>query len=437
MKLGASLARTLAHFFPEHRQWMQAVKDTRDQDLITYGRSFMIWESLMAFLLKLGSRRQIRFELDTPAALANLNRLSGADQKTHAHSDSLEHFLGHVPLGALLQLRHQMVQRLIRMKLLEYARVQGCLLVALDGTGLLSFGLQPHCAHCLTRTVNGKTEYYHHVLEAKLVTPDGLALSIATEFIQNMDPKASKQDCELKAFGRLAAELHRRYPQLQLCLLFDALYANGTVMDLCAQYHWKYFITFKPGSMPSFFQEYQALREQCPQNRKTIPASAARPGQSLAWVNDLEHVDDQKRRHRLHVLESRETDSEGTPHGFAWLTNFRMNAGNAADLANRGGRCRWKIENEGFNNQKNGGFNLEHAFSIEHYKNWYILLQIAHLILQLLERGNLLSAPCQKLFGSIRNLARRLAESFRNYLIPPEAVDLQAAASIQIRLNSS
>jgi hypothetical protein len=437
MKLGQSLARTVAHFFPDLGQWMHAVKDTRDQELITYGRVFMLWESLMAFLLKLGSRRQIRFELDTPAALANLNRLSGEDQQARAHSDSLEHFQSHVPLGALLKFRQQMIGRLIRMKLLDHARVRGYLLVVIDGTGLLSFGPERHCAHCLTRTLGGKTEYYHHVLEAKLVTQDGLAFSIATEFIENMDPQASKQDCELKAFHRLAADLHRRYPQLRLCLLFDALYANGTAMDLCEKNHWKYFITFKPGSMPSFFQEYQALREQCPENRKTLAASAARPQQRLAWVNDLEHLDDQKRRHRLHALESRETHPDGTSHYFAWLTNFRIDAADAADLANRGGRCRWKIENEGFNNQKNGGFNLEHAFSTTHYKNWYLLLQIAHIILQLLERGNLLSAPCQKLFGSIRNLARRLAESLRNHLIPPQALDLQAAASIQIRLNSS
>ena len=106
-------------------------------------------------------------------------------------------------------------------------------------------------------------------------------------------------------------------------------------------------------------------------------------------------------------------------------------------MANRGGRCRWKSENEGFNNQKNGGFNLEHAYSTTHYKNWYICLQIAHMILQLLERGSLLSAPCRKLFGSIRNLTARLVESIRNHVIPPEALDPQAAASIQIRINSS
>ena len=427
----------MAHFWPDYRIWMGDLTDTRDQEAITYGRVFLTWQSLMLFLLKLGSRRQMRFALDTDEALANLNRLSGEHQKTRAHSDTVEHFHSHVPTRSLEDLRHKMLHRLIRMKLLDDARVGGCLLVVIDGTGLLNFGPTRHCEHCLTRTVHGQTEHYHHVLEAKLVTQEGLAFSIDSEFIENMDPAASKQDCELKAFGRLAQRLHGRYPQLQLCLLFDALYANGTAMQVCEENHWKYLTTFKPGSLPSLWREYQALRDQCPQNTRVIPATDTRPRQSFHWVNDLEHTDEQGRHHRLAALECRERDQQGKDHFFAWLTNFQVDAANAADLANRGGRCRWKSENEGFNNQKNGGFNLEHAYSTTHYKNWYICLQIAHMILQLLERGSLLSAPCRKLFGSIRNLTARLVESIRNHVIPPEALDPQAAASIQIRINSS
>ena len=85
------------------------------------------------------------------------------------------------------------------------------------------------------------------------------------------------------------------------------------------------------------------------------------------------------------------------------------------------------------------GFNLEHAYSTGKWqiKNFYVLLQIAHMILQLIECGSLLVADCKWLFGSIRNLAKRLAESLRNRLIPPEATDPAVAGGIQIRLDSS
>jgi hypothetical protein len=430
------LARTVAHFWPKFRSWLESLSDTRDQEKITYLRQFMAWQGLMLFLLKLGSRRQVRFELDSLEALENLNRMGGCHQQTMAHSDTLAHFLGHVPPEALANLRLRMVQRLIRMKALDDGRLLGHFLVVLDGTGQLYFR-RKHCEHCLTKTVEGKTQYFHHVLEAKLVTPEGLAISIGSEFIQNENPTASKQDCELKAFGRLATQLKKDFPQLLLCLCLDGLYANGTVIQTCRQNQWKYFITFKEGSLPAVWKEYRTLLELCPQNRKRMELSDG-VMQTFAWVQGLEYVDDQKRTQQFDAFQCVEQEGNNRTL-FAWLTNFDIDADHVASLANSGGRCRWKIENEGFNIQKNGGFNLEHAYGTgeRQIKNFYLLLQIAHMILQLMERGSLLNADCKRLFGSIRNLARRLAESIRNRLIPLEALDVDAAASIQIRLNTS
>lgn len=410
--------------------------DTRRQEMCTYNREFLLVMGLMLFLLKLGARRQLGFVLDSPEALENLNRLSGCLQERLADHGTLDHFLGHVPPSELDRLRRLMVHRLIRMKLLDGARLFGHFLVSIDGTGQLFFR-EKHCDHCLTKTVDGKTQYYHHVLEAKLVTPDGLALSVGTEFIENSDPGATKQDCELKAFARLAPRLKKHFPQLLLCLCLDGLYANGTALSICEQNHWKYFITFKEGSMPAVWKEYQTLLELCPANRKSYTTDQG-VNQSYAWVEGMEYVDDQNRRQRFHAFQCREQNGEDKRF-FAWLTNFTIRPENVASLGNRGGRCRWKIENQGFNIQKNGGFNLEHAYSIaeRQNKNFYVLMQIAHIILQLIEHGSLLGADCKRLFGSIRNLARRLAESFRNRLIPPEAIDSAVAATIHIRLDSS
>lgn len=438
------MAKTVAHFFPDLFDWTGQVADKRDQDRITYGRRFMIWMGLMGFLLKLGSRRRLRFELDSPQALANLNALSHETQEAVAHSDTLNYFLGRVPATSLPLLRRKMVQRLLRMKALDPGRLMGHFLVVVDGTGQLRFNKR-HCPHCLEQKHEKQTIYFHHVLEAKLVTPEGLAISLDSEFIENADPpstssgwaKATKQDCELKAFARLAERLKKNYPQLSLCLCFDALYANGTVMDICHKNLWKYFITFKEGSLPALWREYQSLLPLCPQNRKTV-ATDQGARQTFNWVGQLEHVDDRKRHHRVNAFQCQEK-LDGQTRLFAWLTNWSVNDQNVATLANRGGRCRWKIENEGFNLQKNGGFNLEHAYStgLLQIKNFYVLLQIAHLILQLVERGNLLSQDAKKLFGSLANLARRLAESIRNILIDAKDADPAYAAKIQIRLNSS
>jgi hypothetical protein len=296
-----------------------------------------------------------------------------------------------------------------------------------------------HCPHCLEQKHDGHTRYYHNVLEAKLVTPEGLAISLDSEFIENADPKADKQDCELKAFARITRRLKKDFPQLQFCLLLDGLFANGTAMSICEKHRWKYIITFKEGSLPALWTDYQALLGECPKNRKAHRTPKA-VEQTFAWVEQLEHVDDQKRVHRVNAFQCEERDDEGQKTGFfAWLTNWRITPDNITALGNRGGRLRWKIENEGFNVQKNNGFNLEHAYSLDDVaiKNFYVLMQIAHLITQLVERGRLFGADAKKLFGSLSDLARRLAESIRNVVIAEDAVDPANARSIQIRLDTS
>jgi hypothetical protein len=417
-------------------RWLGALRDTRDPNRITYATAFLAWEALAIFLLKLGSRRQVRFELAGPEALENLNRLSGCRQETLAHGDTLNHFLGHVAPAEWEGLRRRMVRRLIRMKALDAGRLFGHLLVAVDGTGLFHFPTR-HCEHCLERTVNGQAHYFHPVLEAKLVTPEGLALSIGSEFIENAEAGASKQDCELKAFRRLAERLHADFPQLRLCLLLDALYANGPVFDLCRANRWDFIITFKEGGLPALWTEYEALREQLPGNRRIeTPAEGVR--QTFAWVEDLRYTDDEDRDHRLAAFECREEKGDATTR-FAWLTSLPVEAGTVAALGNRGGRLRWKIENEGFNAQKNGGFALEHVYGAGDWqmKDYYLLVQIAHLIVQLVERGDLLGDRASRLFGSLRAFGRRLAESLRHHLIDAEALDVAAAARIQIRLSPS
>src|SRR5919108_3424879 len=64
LKVAAELIRTILHFWPEWRQWLQAFPDPRLQPLITYERSFLVLWGLCLFLFKLRSRRQLDYELD-------------------------------------------------------------------------------------------------------------------------------------------------------------------------------------------------------------------------------------------------------------------------------------------------------------------------------------------------------------------------------------
>ena len=121
-------------------------------------------------------------------------------------------------------------------------------------------------------------------------------------------------------------------------------------------------------------------------------------------------------------MEGTETDADGQEHYFAWVTGWPVTRKTVESIAPQGGRIRWKVEKEGFNRQKNSGVNLEQVSSTdpEKWKVYYLLLQIAFLIVQLLERGSLLrrlaaelARKVWELFGSLKNLARRLLESLR------------------------
>lgn len=447
--------RTIVHFWPDLNPWIAALPDTRFQPFVEYKSHFLVWWGISLFLFKLGFRRQLDFDLCAVGTrvLENMNRVAGTDQESRPVHNTLRHYLGHLGWRPLSLLRTRMIRRLLRMKVLAQWRLLGSdYVVAIDATGWLGFS-EPHCPYCLQQTRGKQTSYLHMVLEGKLVTSSGLALSIATEFIENSDvgpslstnPEQRKQDCELKAMSRLLPALRADFPQTRFCLTSDSLYGCATAIRLAQDYHCHYLFVFKPGRTPALWREFKALQELSPENslHVQLPSGVT---QSFRWVHHLEHSDEHHHTYLLNALQCTETKPNGDVTTFAWITNLPLTPNTVQEIAARGGRTRSNIENQGFNIQKNSDLNLEHPYSsrVEIMKAFYLLLQIAHLILQLLEHGSPLRLLAQsfrktpiQLFGSLKNIARRLLESFRNHRIPDSAFDLHAAASIQIRLNSS
>lgn len=258
-----------------------------------------------------------------------------------------------------------------------------------------------------------------------------MVFSVGSEFVENADPNASKQDCEQAAFPRLAAKIEHRFPRLPICVLLDGLYANQTVFTLCEQYHWHWIISFQQGSLPTAFREFQALKVLCPEN--TLETRVQNRYQRLSWVSDLEHEG-----HRFTAFDCLTYNDDLEPIYFAWITDLPVNAQRVVKLANHGGRKRWTIENQGFNNQKNQGYELEHAYSENNNatQNYYYILQIAHSLVQLLIYGPV-AAVFKSAIGSMKNFFRRLSDSLRHEPILPQAVCPESLQHIQIRLAPS
>ena len=396
------------------------------------------------FLCRLGARRQIHHRLNTSNVAAYLSRLAGEELHRVPHGDTVANYLATLAVEALAALRTDLVRQLLEGRHLEKFRLLGCdYLVALDGTGCLVLGNRPTAftKGCLTQTLaNGETLYYRPVLEAKLVTRTGLVLSVETEFLENpprredQSAEAYKQDCELKGAYRLLPRLKEAFPRLPLCLLLDGLYACEPVFALAERCGWRFFAVLKDGSLPTVQREFEALAAQQPENTCSKSTKTAR--QVLRWVNDIDHDG-----RRLHVLECMETPRDGSkPTRWLWVTNIPITRETAAALANEGARQRWRIENEGFHVQKHGGYEMEHAYAEcpEGARNFYLLLQIAHLMVQLFEAHEGGKKHVAHDCGSLRNLARLLLEAFRTDRLPsPQEVDAFLATAIQVRLDTS
>ena len=435
---------TVKHFYGSFENLFREVYDPRNPNQVSYALDVLFFTGVFMFLCRLGSRRQINHQFR--GSNRSRDKFKALfDVEDIPHGDTLNHTFKRLNPDEVQEIICRMVETLIRKKVLyPWRLLEHYYMIAIDGTGMLTFS-ERHCPHCLTQKLkDGTTLYYHNVLEAKLVTANGFAFSLMTEFIENSDPTASKQDCELKAFYRLGERLKRRFPRLPICLLMDGLFAGGPTFDLCQQYRWKYMIVLKNKDLPTVNEEFETLWKLESKNHSSLDLGKDNQiHQDYRWVNDIPYVDSRDIQHTLSVLECQETKpnnkKEETTTTFKWITNFHLTDKKVIPLANNGGRLRWKIENEGFNTQKNGGFELEHAYSKNETasKVFYFLLQIAYIIFQLLEKGSLFRKTFPKGVGSLKNIVLCLLEAWRNLSLNLKVFWHLFKGNFQIRFDTS
>ncbi len=377
------LFKTIHHFFPDLFEQLRQLEDCRRRS--DYALSEMRMAAIALFLFQQGSRNafnNLRQEAKFEKHYRRLFKLR------LPHLDTVHRVLCRLPDEPLERLKQWLVKTLLEKKALHKYRLLGqYFVVAIDATGTMSCA-DPHCEQCLHQTSKtGKTTYFHNGLEAKLITPNGFAISLATEWIANPVGEYQKQACERQAFGRLAATLKQLYPRLPICLTADGLYPYQGFFDACRANHWAFLLTFQDGNLPSVWEEVQALRPLSPgQHRHERRVRGAELiEQAFAWVTDIDY-----HGHRLQWLDCLETIShlkrgEQPVTRFVHLTNLAVTAATVVGLSATG-RLRWKIETEGFNTQKTLGYALQHQSARGNWqaaKNYYQCLQIGHLINQL------------------------------------------------------
>lgn len=397
------LRRIIRSYFPNFQTMLDGVPDHRKRK--DYRTDELLCAAIAMFIFKSQSRNAINNDrMHSGQFKSNFQKLFNA---ALPHLDAVQDFFEVPSPSELQKIKVDLISRLIENKVFYKYKIYEHYMIALDATGMISCDEDRFGCGIRKESKNGKVTYLYAVLEAKLVTENGFCISLATEWIINDNDKPyDKQDCEQKAFKRMAEKLKKDFPRLPICILADALYATDPVMSICESKGWKYIITLQDGSLPAL---QDCLKDDPPTHHNSfvhhLPGTTKNNSitQQFYWVEDLLH-----KKHTLHYLQCKETVSNEKTNktltqNFVRITNLLVSKATVKNLS-KAGRLRWKIENEGFNEEKNNGYAMEHLYSRKSFnalQNYYQSMLIAHLINQLLEQ----SCKIQQLLKSFSKLS--------------------------------
>jgi hypothetical protein len=376
---------------------LSKIPDPRSPRKIRHKLTVLMIYGILCFAFQISSRREANREMTRPMFEANLRRLF-PDLAELPHHDTLARLLSRIDVLEIEQAHLDMIRQLIRGKKFGRYLIAGCYPMAIDGTQKFT---RAECwdEQCLERKVRSKKDedkdqepekqYYVYVLEANLAFQNGMVIPLLSEVLSYSegDNQRNKQDCEQKAFQRLAQRLKQCFSHLPILVLLDGLYPNGPIMELCRQNNWDFMIVLQDGSLPSVWEEI------APGGTEVVPKASR-------------HV---------------------------WISAEPLHRGNVHPRCNLGARHRWGIES-GLLVEKQQGYQYEHCFSYEWeaMRGYHYLMRLGHAL-------NVLARHSYALAHYVRELGvRGLIAFVRNTIAGPwlDAEDLHqiATAWCQIRL---
>lgn len=395
MSMDAQLTTARRGFdhIPDHRK--RTGKITLSDGLMSVLAMFILKDpSLLAF----DERRQ--------ADAGNLKKIFGIKQvpcDTH-----MRELLDPVNPELLRPMFRSVFSQFQRGKALEpFAFYRGHYLLSIDGTGSFSSSTLKSDSCSVKKHRNGTETYYQQVLGAAIVHPDFQeVIPLCPEMIQRQDG-ATKNDCERNAARRLLPKVREDHPRLKLIVIEDGLSSNGPHIKDLKEHNMRFILGAKPGDHPLMFDSLSAAIKQGTATTFTqIDDKNPEIIHTFCFLNETTlnqtHLD---LKVNLLVYEEYNTKTEKLQR-FSWVTDLPITQENAFTLM-RGGRARWKIENETFNTLKNQGYNLEHNYGLgkEHLSEVFVMLMmLAFLIDQTQQLTSALFRAVWQKVGSKRAL---------------------------------
>jgi hypothetical protein len=293
--------------------------------------------------------------------------------------------------------------------------LDGHYLVALDGTGYFS-SKTIHCDSCLHKEHrNGSITYSHQMLGAAIIHPDFRAvMPLMPEPIVKQDGTA-KNDGERTATKRVSTKLRQDHPHLKFSITEDALRSNAPHIETLHDYGCHYMLGVKDGEHAYVFQQGQAAEEAGRVTSYERHDRAAGLVHRFRFVNDLP-LNGSRTDVQVNFIEYWEMRQDQGQH-CSWVTDLRVSK-RTVYTRMRGGRARWKIENETFNTLQNQGYNCEHNYG-HGEKHLSVVLAMLMMLAFLVDQTQQLCCALFRAvgakFGSTRLWWERMRALFYDY----------------------
>lgn len=375
--LVCSLYNIIDKYLPRLFIMFSQLSDARQKGKVTYSMKSICVTRLFALLCGITSMNSMTNKFNNDNSINNLSKIINEDLSDLPHYDTINDVFDDLTIDELRRIQKYIVNSLIRSKMFDKFRYNGKFQVLIDGTGLVTFNYK-HCEHCIVKShQDGTFTYEHNVLEAKIVF-DKFVLSLDSEFIENPDSSVinmKKQDCEMNAFKRMASRLKKNFPKLKFIITADALFTSGPFIKLCLDNKWDYIFRLKSDKLKTVNQDFDGI----------ISLESGTSLENYFLVKDYQY-----NKYVFNIVRFIETGPPNKKNKiFTYITNLPINDNNIEKIITMG-RLRWKIENEGFNNQKNIYFAINHMCSLNYnaMKAHYFFHQFAHTIRQLLDYGS-------------------------------------------------
>jgi hypothetical protein len=425
---------------------LSKIKDPRNPKKIRHKLDALLIYGILMFVLQMSSRREANREMTRPQFMESL-QLFFPELEDIPHNDTLMRLLAVIEVGEIERALMEAVHKLIKNKKFGRYLVDNRYTIAIDGTQKFKRDVL-WAEECSEREVKDgddtKTQYHVNVLETNLVFPNGMSIPLMSEFSSyaHGDTETKKQDCEQKAFKRLAKRLKKAFPRLSIMVVLDGLYPNGPMMEVCRGNRWDFMIVLQDKSLPSVWEEYEGLKKLETDNH--FYRTWGDRHQHFEWVNNIEYYygANGMKRQIIHMVICNETWEEVAKDSaeivtkqsrHVWISHKPLSKENLHERCNLCARHRWGIES-GILVEKRHGYSYEHSFSYNWnaMKGYHYLMRLGHFINVLAVYSECLVDIVRE-FG-VRGFIRFVRETLVGPWLTPSWVQERLGANFQLRL---